>query len=51
MQPANKDRFNHDERFAVLPDGVNQNDTPLHLGLSASEKNDVFEYLKSHPEH
>jgi len=51
MQPANKGRFYHDGRFATLMDVVNHYDTLLHLGLSASEKHDVVEYLKSLPEH
>jgi hypothetical protein len=51
MQPANKGRFYHDGRFATLLDVVNHYDTLLHLGLSASEKHDVIEYLKSLPEH
>jgi len=51
MQSANKGRYYHDGRFATLLDVVNHYDTLLHLGLSASEKHDVIEYLKSLPEH
>jgi len=51
MQPANKGRFYHDGRFATLLDVVNHYDSLLHLGLSADEKHDVIEYLKSLPEH
>jgi hypothetical protein len=51
MRPANKGRYYHDGRFATLLDVVNHYDTLLHLGLTASEKHDVIEYLKSLPEH
>jgi hypothetical protein len=50
MRPANKGRFYHDGRFATLMDVVNHYDTLLHLGLTAQEKRDLIEYLKSLPE-
>jgi len=50
MQPANKGRFYHDGRFATLMDVMNHYDKLLHLGLTAQEKRDVIEYLKSLPE-
>jgi hypothetical protein len=51
MRPANKGRFYHDGRFATLMDVVNHYNTLLHLGLTAQEKRDLIEYLKSLPEH
>ena len=51
MQAANKGRYYHDGRFATLMDVVNHYDTLMHLGLTAGEKRDVIEYLKSLPEH
>ncbi|HEX5209398.1 MAG TPA: hypothetical protein VFW10_16605 [Steroidobacteraceae bacterium] len=50
MQPANKGRYYHDGRFATLMDVVNHYNTLLHLGLTAQEKHDLIEYLKSLPE-
>jgi hypothetical protein len=50
MRPANKGRYYHDGRFATLMDVVNHYDTLLHLGLTAEEKRDLIEYLKSLPE-
>jgi hypothetical protein len=50
MRPANKGRFYHDGRFATLLDVVNHYDALLHLGLTAAEKQDLIEYLKSLPE-
>jgi len=50
MRPANKGRFYHDGRFATLMDVVNHYDTLLGLGLTAQEKQDLIEYLKSLPE-
>lgn len=50
MKSANKGRFYHDGRFATLLDVVNHYDTFLKLGLTAQEKRDVVEYLKSLPE-
>jgi hypothetical protein len=44
-----KGGFYHDGRFATLLDVVNHYDTILSLGLTAQEKNDVVEYLKSLP--
>jgi hypothetical protein len=51
MRPANKGRYYHDGRFATLLDVVNHYDRLMHLGLTASEKHDVIEYLKSLLEH
>ena len=42
-----KGGFYHDGRFATLLDVVNHYDSFMHLGLSAAEKNDIVEYLKS----
>lgn len=42
-----KGGFYHDGRFATLADVVNHYDTLKHLGLSAAEKRDLVEYLKS----
>ena len=42
-----KGGFYHDGRFATLLDVVNHYDTFMALGLSAPEKNDLVEYLKS----
>jgi hypothetical protein len=42
-----KGGFFHDGRFATLLDVVNHYDAHFNLGLSAGEKNDVVEYLKS----
>ena len=39
--------FYHDGRFATLLDVVNHYDTCRSLGLTAQEKNDLVEYLKS----
>jgi hypothetical protein len=50
MRPANKGRYYHDGRFATLMDVVNHYDKLLSLGLTAQEKQDVIEYLKSLPE-
>jgi cytochrome c peroxidase len=44
-----KGGFYHDGRFATLLDVVNHYDTCMSLGLSAQEKSDVVEYLKSLP--
>ena len=41
--------FYHDGRFPTLLDVVNHYDTVLSLGLTAQEKSDVVEYLKSLP--
>lgn len=51
MKPDNKGRFYHDGRFATLLDVVNHYNTHFHLGLTADEKHEVVEYLKSLPEH
>lgn len=39
--------FYHDGRFATLGDVVDHYDTLLSLGLSAGQKRDLAEYLKS----
>jgi hypothetical protein len=44
-----KGGFYHDGRFATLLDVVEHYDSCKNLGLSADEKNDVVEYLKSLP--
>jgi len=50
MNPANRGRYFHDGRFKTLLDVVNHYDTRFSLGLTAQEKSDVVEYLKSLPE-
>ena len=50
MNPANKGRYYHDGRFKTLLDVVNHYNTRFSLGLTAQEKSDVVEYLKSLPE-
>ena len=47
MKPANKGRFYHDGRFATLMDVVNSYNDRFNLGLTAGEKGDLVEYLKS----
>jgi cytochrome c5 len=47
MKPENKGRFYHDGRFKSLLDVVNSYDTRFNLGLTAQEKSDLVEYLKS----
>lgn len=42
-----KGGFYHDGRFATIPDVVNHYNTAMGLNLSASEKQDLVEYLKS----
>ncbi|MGE5205373.1 MAG: hypothetical protein ACM3PW_07145 [Chlamydiota bacterium] len=44
-----KGGFYHDGRFATLLDVVNHYDSCFGLGLSAQEKSDLVEYLKSLP--
>ena len=44
-----KGGFYHDGRFATLLDVVDHYNTVFSLGLTAQEKNDVVEYLKSLP--
>ena len=44
-----KGGFYHDGRFATLLDVVEHYDSTFNLGLTAQEKNDVVEYLKSLP--
>jgi len=44
-----KGGFYHDGRFATLRDVVNHYDSCMSLGLSAGEKSDLVEYLKSLP--
>ena len=50
MNPANKGRYYHDGRFKTLLDVVNHYNTHFSLGLTAQEKTDVVEYLKSLPQ-
>jgi hypothetical protein len=50
MNPANKGRYYHDGRFPTLLDVVNHYNTRFSLGLTAQEKTDLVEYLKSLPE-
>jgi hypothetical protein len=50
MNPANKGRYYHDGRFATLLDVVNHYNTRFNLGLTAQEKVDLVEHLKSLPE-
>jgi hypothetical protein len=45
-----KGGFYHDGRFATLLDVVNHYNTCMSLGLSAQEKSDLVEYLKSLPD-
>ena len=45
-----KGGFFHDGRFPTLLDVVNHYDIFFNLGLSAQEKIDIVEYLKSLPE-
>jgi hypothetical protein len=47
MKPENKGRFYHDGHFKTLLDVVNHYDKHFALGLSAGEKSDLVEYLKS----
>jgi cytochrome c peroxidase len=42
-----KGGFYHDGRFATLADVVDHYDSFFGLGLSASEKSDIVEYVKS----
>jgi hypothetical protein len=42
-----KGGFYHDGRFATLPDVVNHYDTVQMLGLTAAQKSDLVEFLKS----
>ena len=42
-----KGGFYHDGRFATLPDVVNHYDTVQTLGLTAAQKSDLVEFLKS----
>src|SRR5262249_1243334 len=42
-----KGGFYHDGRFAPLADVVNHYDSNMALGLSAAQKSDLVEYLKS----
>jgi cytochrome c peroxidase len=44
-----KGGFYHDGRFATLRDVVDHYDSVFNLGLTARERNDVVEYLKSLP--
>jgi len=42
-----KGGYYHDGRFAALSDVVTHYDTALTLGLTAGQKSDLVEYLKS----
>jgi hypothetical protein len=44
-----KGGFYHDGRFATLPDVVNHYDSCMSLGLTAADKSDLVQYLKSLP--
>jgi hypothetical protein len=46
-EKIHKRGFYHDGRFATLADVVNHYDTHFRLGLSATEKSDLIQYLKS----
>jgi cytochrome c peroxidase len=46
----NKRGFYHDGRFTTLLDVVNHYDTTFTLGLTAPEKTDIVQYLKSLPD-
>jgi hypothetical protein len=50
MRASNKGRYYHDGRFKTLLDVVNHYNTRFSLSLTAQEKTDVVEYLKSLPE-
>jgi hypothetical protein len=50
MRASNKGRYYHDGRFKTLLDVVNHYNTRFSLNLTAQEKTDVVEYLKSLPE-
>jgi hypothetical protein len=47
LHSHSKGGFYHDGRFATMADVVNHYDTFLTLGLTAAEKTDLVEYLKS----
>jgi hypothetical protein len=47
LHAHSKGGFYHDGRFATLMDVINHYDTFLMLGLTAAEKTDLVEYLKS----
>ena len=47
MKSENKGRFYHDGRFKTLMDVVNHYDNFFDLGLTAQEKGDLVEYVKS----
>ncbi|HKE59507.1 MAG TPA: hypothetical protein VKB46_22510 [Pyrinomonadaceae bacterium] len=49
MRASNKGRYYHDGRFATLLDVVNHYNTRFALNLTAGEKSDLVEYLKSLP--
>lgn len=49
MNPANRGRYYHDGRFKTLLDVVNHYNVRFSLGLTAQEKSDLVEYLKSLP--
>lgn len=47
MKPENKGRFYHDGRFKTLLDVVDHYNTFFNLNLTAQEKGDLVEYVKS----
>lgn len=47
MKPENRGRFYHDGRFRTLLDTVESYNVRFGLGLTAQEKSDLVEYLKS----
>jgi hypothetical protein len=47
MDKVHKGGFHHDGRFATLSEVVEHYETHLRLNLTASEKHDLIEYLKS----
>jgi len=49
MRSDNKGKFYHDGRFATLLDVVNHYNTHFNLALTAQEKRDLVEFLKSLP--
>src|SRR6266567_4401470 len=50
MRSQNKGRFYNDGRFSTLLDVVNHYNVRFSLGITAQEKHDLVEYLKSLPE-
>jgi hypothetical protein len=46
-EPRSNGGFYHDGRYATLMDVVTHYDTAMSLALTAEQKNDLVEYLKS----